>query len=207
MLNSSWDGRPFGHNRYVPKNGEVSAPFAESCLHLTQCGLGGGLIPWHLDPSSCLATTDGPKIGVCAHLREGELGPNLIRGGQGRGLLPGHVSSGSMQPFGHNTPTSERQQTTVRYHRANRFTNGLPKMRIRTKSNGLLPGLRPSWIHHFQRGQLSLGSLASSPVESTGRAPGTGLQGETSCKTGLGGPSEAEQFCLGLSDSEHCLQC
>ena len=40
--------------------------------------------------------------GVCARLREGELGPRRTQYGQGRGLPPCEVSSRSTQPFGHN---------------------------------------------------------------------------------------------------------
>jgi len=102
--------------------------------HLTQCGLDQGLAPYHLDPSSSLATTDmGRKLaGLCPIL--GELGPHLTQCGRRRGLPPRQVSSWSIQPFGHNTPTSQTErtdrqpgQTTVWWHRANRFTNNHPK--------------------------------------------------------------------------------
>ena len=48
MLSSSWDGRPFGHNRHGPKIGWGAVPFfgrwvRELGLHLTQCGIGRGL--------------------------------------------------------------------------------------------------------------------------------------------------------------------
>jgi len=46
------------------------------------------------------------------------------------------MASWSIQPFGHNTPTPQDSQTTVRYHRANRFTNGRPK------TESLYPGTR-----------------------------------------------------------------
>ena len=43
---------------------------------------------WHLDPSSHLATTYGPKIGGSAPpLGEGELGPHLTQCDQGRAYL------------------------------------------------------------------------------------------------------------------------
>jgi len=42
--------------------------------------------------------------GVCPFWRE-ELGPYLTQCGRGRGLHPCQVSSSSIQPFGHNTPT------------------------------------------------------------------------------------------------------
>ena len=51
-------------------------------------------------------------------LEEGELGPHLTQCGQGRGLPACQVSSWSIQPFGHNTPTSvtdrsDRQSCSV----------------------------------------------------------------------------------------------
>ena len=46
LSSNSWDGRPFGHNRYGPKR-EGLCPFWEGGLgpHLTQCGWGRGLSP------------------------------------------------------------------------------------------------------------------------------------------------------------------
>jgi len=41
----------------------------------------------------------------------GELGPHLTQCGLGRGLPPCQVSSWSIQPFGHNTPTPQTGQT------------------------------------------------------------------------------------------------
>ena len=46
---------------------------------------------------------------------------------RGPTLPPYQVASWSIQPFGHNTPTSQTghyRQATVRWHRANRFSNG-----------------------------------------------------------------------------------
>jgi len=60
---------------------------------------------WHLDPSSHLATTDmGRKLGVCPCGEGGAGSPSNT-------MWPGprptwcQVSSRSVQPFGHNTPT------------------------------------------------------------------------------------------------------
>jgi len=50
----------------------------------------------------------------CAPLGEGELGPHLTQCGQGRGLPACQVSSWSIQPFGHNTPTSQTGQSQIR---------------------------------------------------------------------------------------------
>jgi len=55
----------------------------------------------------------GPKIGgegLCP-FGEGELGPHLTQCGHGWGLPGCQVSSWSIQPFGHNTPTSTTAQT------------------------------------------------------------------------------------------------
>jgi len=57
---------------------------------------------------------------------------SLIECGQGRGLPLRQVLSWSVQPFGHNTPTSQTDRqvrtdrTTARWCRANRFANGRP---------------------------------------------------------------------------------
>jgi len=51
------------------------------------------------------------KLGVCAPLGEGQLDPNLTQCGQGRGLPACQVSSWSIQPFGHNTPTLQTDRT------------------------------------------------------------------------------------------------
>jgi len=48
------------------------------------------------------------KLGV-SPLGGGELGPYLTQCGQGRGYLRA-VSSWSIQPFGHNTPTLQTGQ-------------------------------------------------------------------------------------------------
>ena len=67
---------------------------------------------WHLNPSSRLATTDmGRKLGGCAPLGERELCPHQTQCGQGWGLPASQVSSWSIQPFGHNTSTSETGPT------------------------------------------------------------------------------------------------
>jgi len=48
---------------------------------------------WHHSPSS-LATTDvGRKLGACAPLEEGDLGPHLAQCGLDQGLLPCQVPS------------------------------------------------------------------------------------------------------------------
>jgi len=65
VLSSSWDGRPFGDNRYGRKIGGC-APLRELGPHLTQCGVGRGLpsyqvVAWSIQPFS--HNRHGPKIG------------------------------------------------------------------------------------------------------------------------------------------------
>jgi len=71
VLSSSWDGRPFGHNRHRPKIGGGAVSLLRGSWvspHLTQCGFGRGYTSTPsgiFDPSSRLATTDmGRKLGV-----------------------------------------------------------------------------------------------------------------------------------------------
>jgi len=75
---------------------------------------------WHLDPSSRLDTTDmGRKLGVVS-LWEGELRLHLTQCGQGRQVL-----SWSIQPFSHNTPTSQTDRQTDRQGRQNIQTDSI----------------------------------------------------------------------------------
>jgi len=63
----------------------------------------------YLNPSSHLAATDmGRKLGACPF--RVKLGPHLTQCGQGWGLPVCQVSSWSIQPFGHSTPTSQTWQ-------------------------------------------------------------------------------------------------
>jgi len=106
VLSTSWDGRPFGHNRHGPKIG-VLCPFfgrGELGSHLKQCGLGRCLPKYQVASSSIQSfghNRRGTKIGSCAPIG-GELGPYLTQCGLGRGLPPYQVVSWSIQPFGHN---------------------------------------------------------------------------------------------------------
>jgi len=113
VLISSSDGRPFGHNRHGPKFGGL-CPFWEGELDpdVTQCGVGRGLpcTKWHLDPSSRLGTIGmGRKLGAVPLWGE-DLGSQLTQCSQGRDLPACQVSSWSVEPFGHNTPTSQSGQ-------------------------------------------------------------------------------------------------
>jgi len=159
VLTSSWDGRPFGHNRHGLKIGGC-APFSgegELGPYLAQCRLGRGQPPcqvpsWSIQPFG--HNSHGPKIEGCAPFGGGELGPHLAQRGLGWGLpacqasspasrlatktwaeywgyaplgrgelvpsntmWPGprpacQVSSWSIQPFGHKTPTSPTERQT-----------------------------------------------------------------------------------------------
>jgi len=119
-----WSIQPFGHNRHQPKIGGVP-PFLGTRewagSHPTRAGPTYNA-KCYLDPSSRLAAVDmGRRLGGCAPLEEGELGPHLTQCGQGRDLPACQVSSSSIQPFGHSAPTSQTGQTMV-WWRANHFT-------------------------------------------------------------------------------------
>jgi len=65
MLSSSWDRRPFGHNRHGPKRVGL-CPFRGLGPHLTQCCLGRGLPPCQVASLSIQPfghNSHGPKIG------------------------------------------------------------------------------------------------------------------------------------------------
>jgi len=70
-LSSSWDGRPFSHNRRGPKTGRLLCPFPWVELYpcLTQCRLSWGLPPYQVT-SWCIQpfghNRNRPKIGGCA---------------------------------------------------------------------------------------------------------------------------------------------
>jgi len=60
-----------------------------------------------IHPTNWPQQIHGPRIGDYAPSGKGELGAHLTECGQGRVLLLCQVSSWSVQPFGHNTPTSQ----------------------------------------------------------------------------------------------------
>ena len=86
---------------------------------------------WHLDPTSRLATTDiGPKFGEEAvPLWGGELGPHLTQCGRGLPRVKFHLD-----PSNHLATIDQCYKQTGQafrqwpIDRANRFTNGRPKM-------------------------------------------------------------------------------
>jgi len=95
-LISSWDGRPYGHKRHGPKRGRLCPfPGGGGSWDLTQCGLAEIYLrtKWHLDPSSCLATTDmGRKLGaVPLWARAGSSPSNTISPGPTSTSLPSDI--------------------------------------------------------------------------------------------------------------------
>jgi len=106
LSSSSWNRRPFGHNRHGPKrHGSCCVPFGGgdeggTGFHLTQCGQGRGLPPYQVASWSNQPfghNKHGSKSGVAVplfrHLTECCLGWDLP---------PYHVASWCIQPFGHN---------------------------------------------------------------------------------------------------------
>jgi len=74
---------------------------------------------------------------------------HLTQYGQGRGLSPCQGSFWSIQPFGHNNPTSQTDTTDrqdngpIAYRMGNHFTNGRPK------TDNLLTSKDKIWKWHF----------------------------------------------------------
>jgi len=105
--------QPFGRNRYGPKIGWGLCPF----------GGGGAGSPFkHLVTLSTYRRYTNNCIYLSIYLSI-----YLTQCGPGRGLPACRVSFWSVQRFGHSARTSQTGQTTVWYHRANRFTNSRPK--------------------------------------------------------------------------------
>jgi len=117
VLSSSRDGRPFGHNRHGPK--------IKSCaIYLSFLGGTGStsntMSSWPRPTSVPSGILIHPAVwpqrawaenwGLCP-LFGGKLGPHLTQCGRGRGLSPCQVSSRSIQPFRHSTPTSQTDRT------------------------------------------------------------------------------------------------
>ena len=131
----SWYIQPFGHNGHGPKIGEGSPrPFGEGELRQSpgprSTSIPSGML-MHLAVWPQYKWTE--NMGLCPL---GGAGFHLTQCGLGRGLPACQVSSWSIQPFGHNTPTSQtgrldrtdRQDNGPIAYRANRFINGRPKI-------------------------------------------------------------------------------
>jgi len=85
----------------------------------------------------------GRKLGSCATLDEGELGPHLKQRGQGRGLPVCWASSSSNHVFGHSMPTLHRgQNRTDRQTDRSTVRPGEP-FYIRSSKNETWHGGRP----------------------------------------------------------------
>ena len=141
-----------GYNRHGPKRGGgCCAPFAGSWdPRLIQCGLGQDPFPYQVASSSIHPFGHNrhiqpfghnghwPKIGGCAPLGEGELGPHLTQCRVGRSLPLYQVASWSMQPFGHNRRGPKIGGSAPFWGGAGSTSN--------TKSPGLRPTSVPSGI-------------------------------------------------------------
>jgi len=86
---------------------------------------------WHLDPSSHLAEQTWAESwrggSVPPAFWGRQLGPHQTQCGQDRGLPACQVSSWPIQRPRYTDVTHRTDRTTVRWLRANRFTNGRPK--------------------------------------------------------------------------------
>jgi len=124
---SFWSIQLFGHNRHGPKIGELRPLFGEegagSKSNTVAWAEAYHHTKWHLNPSRHLGATDvGQNWGAVPLWGRGSWvpSPHLTQCGQGWDLPARQVSSWSIQPFGHSTPTlqidrTDRQiwQTTV----------------------------------------------------------------------------------------------
>ena len=114
VLSSSWDGRPFVHNRHEPKIGGC-APFGGAGSSCTQEGavspcntmwpeprrtfIPSGIL---IHPAVWPQQTWAENWAATCPFEGVELGPHLAQCGLGRGLPRYQVASWSIQPFGHN---------------------------------------------------------------------------------------------------------
>jgi len=95
--------QPFGHNTWAKIGGAVPG--------LRSTSEPSGIL---IHPAVWPQQTWTKNWG-CAPFVEGELGPHLKHCGRGRGLPPCRVLSWFIQPFGHNTPTSQTDNGLIAY--------------------------------------------------------------------------------------------
>ena len=156
MLSSSWHGRPVGHNRHGPKIG--GCVLWEEGSWASSDTIWPGQRPTSM-PSFILIhaavwpqQTWAKNCGVVPFGRTGA-GPYLTQCGQDRGLPPRQVSSWSMQPFGHNTPTS---QTDRHDRQTGQRSNSIGGTVLQTAAQKhWLTRLNPQWHHHSNKHPLT----------------------------------------------------
>jgi len=115
VLSTSWDGRPFGHNRHGPKIEGLCPFLGELGPHLelnVAWAKAYFRIKWHFDPSRRLATIDlGRQLGAVPPFWERELGPHLTQRRLGQGLPLYHASGILIHPavWPQHTNVTDRQ--------------------------------------------------------------------------------------------------
>jgi len=88
-----------------------------------------------------------------------ELDPHLTQCGQGRGLSARQVSSWSIQPFGHNTPTLQTEQMG---QRSDSIGQTFYKRSPKNHYNKILIIIELcSWLQHFRKQTASVLSMQS----------------------------------------------
>jgi len=119
VLSSSRNGRPFGYNKHGPKIGGC-APFWGGEAGSSSSTMWPEPRPTSIPSGILIHQAIWPQQiwaenwGGCAPLEEGDLGPHLTQCVQSRGLPACQVSSWSVQPFAHNTPTLQTGQDRQR---------------------------------------------------------------------------------------------
>jgi len=136
VLSSSWDGRPFGHNRHGPKIGGC-APFGRLGPHLTQHGQDRGLPSYQVASWSIQLLGHNrhePKSVGCAPFR-GQPGPSSNT--MSPGPRPTYVPSGISI---HRAVWSQQTQAK-NWWAVPPFQKGAG-----SKSNTMSPGPRPIYV-------------------------------------------------------------
>jgi len=154
VLSSSWDVRPFGHNRHEPKRGDaVPLSGGERGSHLTQCGLRrSSKAKGHLDPSSRLATTDmGRKLGGCAPSLAGQLGSHPTQCGQGRAYLHAKLHLHACNRLATIYQSYRRTDRTHRTDRTRLIAQGEPFYKRSPQKLQELSSCKDGWLFGHNR--------------------------------------------------------